>query len=350
MKIAIVVQGLGGGGAERIAALLADYLVQKKHDVVLIAVYSKEKNYPLNPEVQYEAIETTLPRGVLRHTIRSLQIYKAVTRFHADIVFSFITHELIPLVFSKIPVVPSLRIDPKSIDVKFLRRHLRNFIYHHADKVVFQTPEARDYFDAPIRKKGVVIENPITPNLPFWKPDKHRKVFMTACRLNYQKNLPMMMKAFIKFHHIHPQYILEIYGAPEPPEYLTGLKEFCRENHAQEYILFKGYTNAIHEIMSNSEVFLLSSDFEGISNAMLEALAIGVPCICTDCPPGGARANIVHGESGLLVPTGDVEAFFLAMCQVAESPDLQYKLSENAKNVRAKLDIHIIGEKWEMLL
>lgn len=349
-KIAVIAHGLSGGGAERVAATLANYLFEQGHTVLFVAAYSGVKEYELSEKIQYCFIKTRALSGTLRMIDRSIKIQHVVRQFGADVVFSFITNELIPLEFSGIPVIPSLRIDPKSTDSSFVRRNIRKFVYHHAKKIVFQTQEARDYFDAAIREKGVVIGNPLKTNLPVWNSEKHRKVFMTACRITEQKNIPMLIDAFVLFHKKHPEYTLEIYGDAETKSYQLKMEQHVKNCAAEEYITFKGHSTEIHSIMCDSEVFVLSSDYEGLSNSMLEAMAIGIPCICTDCPPGGAREYMKNGEAGCLVPVGDVVALAEKMCYLADDEEREKAVSKKEQYVRELLRRDNVCARWEALI
>lgn len=349
-RIAILSFGLSGGGAERVASIVANSFAQSGHEVLFVAAYDKKREYELEDNIQYMYVDVKLPNGILRLLERSIRITKLVKKFKADVVYTFITNELIPLSLSKIPVIPSLRVDPKYLEHDKFRWHIRQFVYSKAKNVIFQTEDARDYFDENIRNKGVVIGNPIKDNLPYWNIENRKKVFMSACRISEQKNIPMLINAFVRFHEKHREYILELYGDGEPQEYKTKMEDYAKKKHAENYIFFKGHSTDIHSIMSTATAFVLASNFEGLSNSMLEAMAIGVPCICTDCPPGGARAYIEHGVSGLLVPVGGEDELYEAMCNIAESDDLSNMLSENSKYVRSELSRDMICKKWEALM
>ena len=102
--------------------------------------------------------------------------------------------------------------------------------------------------------------------------------------------------------------------------------------------------------MKNSYCFLLTSDYEGLSNSMLEALCIGIPCICTDCPPGGARQYISDNENGFLVPIGDCELLIQKINKIINEKDIFIKLKKNNINLRKKLDKNYICKIWENLI
>lgn len=348
-RVAIIAHGLSDGGAERVASMLANYYDSIGHKVLYIAIYSDKKEYPLNKDIDYKFINAGEKKGLIALIYRSLEIKRSVSTFHADVAVSFIEHELLPLVLSHIPVIPSLRNDPKSTERGMFLKQIRNFNYAHSYKVIFQTQGAKMYFNPKIQKKGVIIRNPLKDNLPYWNEEQHKKVFMTACRINTQKNIPMLIKAFEQFHKEFPEYILEIYGKG-PESYLKELEQLCCELEIQDNVFFKGHSTEIHKKMTESEAFLLTSNYEGLSNAMLEAMAIGVPCICTDCPPGGAREMIEPKNAGILIPIGDVTALAQAMKQVAKSSEYRKQLSSREKYIREELAKDKIYDQWSDVL
>ena len=348
-RVAIISHGLSDGGAERVASMLANYYDSMGCRVLYIAINSDKKEYPLNKSIDYEFVDAGEKKGLVALMYRSLEIKRRVKAFHADVAVSFIEHELIPLVLSDIPVIPSLRNDPKSTERGMLLKQIRNFNYTHSYKVIFQTQGAKMYFDSKIQKKGVIIRNPLKDNLPYWNEGQHKKVFMTACRINAQKNIPMLIKAFEQFHEEFPEYILEIYGKG-PESYLEELRQLCNELKIQDSVFFKGHSTEIHKKMTEAEAFLLTSNYEGLSNAMLEAMAIGVPCICTDCPPGGAKEMMESRKAGILIPVGDVTALVQAMRQVAESSEYRKQLSSREKYIREELAKDKIYDQWSDVL
>ena len=349
-KIAVVSNGLSGGGAERVASILANYLDNNGYKVIFISAYSPKKEYKLNENVEYKFVEIKSKNPMLRLIERSLNLKRIVNDFGVEVVFSFIINELIPLVLSKVKVIPSLRIDPKSTDGDFVKRNIRKFVFRHADRIVFQTKQARDYFDKRIASKGLIIGNPIKADLPKWNSDGHSNYFMSACRISRQKNIPMMINAFKAFHEIHPEYVLHIYGDSDPVGFNKTIEQYAKEQGTEEYIVFKGHSTEIHKIMQNAQGFLLTSNYEGLSNSMLEAMAIGLPAICTDCPPGGAREYIENEKNGLLIPVGGEKELVDAMCKLVESSELQLTISNNSKYVRDVLNIDSVCSQWENLI
>ena len=102
--------------------------------------------------------------------------------------------------------------------------------------------------------------------------------------------------------------------------------------------------------MARSEMFILTSDYEGVSNSMLEALSMGMPVVCTDSSPGGAATYINDGVNGVLIPVGDTKAFNNAMVKVISDTNFKKQISTEAVNIRNELDINRILEMWKSVI
>ena len=216
------------------------------------------------------------------------------------------------------------------------------------DGAVLQTRDELKFFDNTL-KNAVVINNPVKANLPEPFEGERRKVVVNFCRIAEQKNLPLMINAFIEFHKSYPEYTLEIYGNTVEKienELKSKYLDMISSLNAEEYIKILPPRADIHSVARDCAMFVSSSYFEGLSNSMIEAMAIGLPCVCTDCLGGGAREMITDGENGLLVPINDTDALSKAMCRMAEDKELSAKCSENAAKIREKLSAETISRKW----
>ncbi len=217
-----------------------------------------------------------------------------------------------------------------------------------ADGVVLQTENELEFY-GDVLKNPVVINNPVKSSLPERFIGERRKVIVNFCRVSKQKNLPLLFEAMQKLHKDYPEYILEIYGntvEKHEEELLKEYKELINSLNAEGYIKLLPPSKDVHKIIRDCAMFVSSSDFEGLSNSMIEAMAIGLPCICTDCLGGGAREMITDGENGLLVPMNDPEALYLAMKRFIEEPELAVKCSVNAEKKRDELSLPVIAGKW----
>ncbi len=346
-NIAIISPGLANGGAEKVASILTNYFSEKGYNVFFVAVYSEKREYLLNNNIKYYFVKTDKTNRLSKLFDRNKKIYDFLLKNHVDLCISFVLNETILSNIKGIKFVYSLRIDPKHADAKFIDKKIRDYLYSKSSGIVFQTLGAKEYFSKKIQSKSTIIKNPIrVESLPFWN-GINSKIFVCACRLVDQKNLPLAINAFVKIHKKHPDFSLHIYG-----EGYNGytekekLQELINENEANEYICLKGRSTNIYNDFANSYCFVSSSNYEGLSNSMLEALCIGVPCICTDCPPGGARAVIDDGKNGFLTPVMDVNSMYEKMLYVIENKDCLNEISKNAIELRNELNVDKICKEW----
>lgn len=217
-----------------------------------------------------------------------------------------------------------------------------------ADGAVLQTKDELSFFNGCLRN-AAVINNPVKANLPEPFKGERRKVVVNFCRIAEQKNLPLMINAFMEFHKSHPDYSLEIYGNTVGKAEENLRDRLCgtiSSLGAEGYIKIFPPRADVHEVIRDCTMFVSSSYFEGLSNSMLEAMAIGLPCVCTDCLGGGAREMIRNGENGLLVPLDDAHALAQAMKTMADDALLSEKCSENAAKVRETHKAETIAAKW----
>ncbi len=218
----------------------------------------------------------------------------------------------------------------------------------NASGAVLQTHAELEFFGDTF-KNAVVIRNPVKPDLPEPHIGERRKVVVNFCRIAEQKNLPLMIEAFRKLHEIYPGYSLEIYGntvTENEDNIKQKLLDMIEKLGAADYIKILPPRQDVHDVIRDCTMFVSSSDFEGLSNSMIEAMAIGLPCVCTDCLGGGAREMISHEENGLLVPMKDVDVLYLAMKRMIEDDELRERCSKNAAKIRETLSAENIAKQW----
>ena len=161
--------------------------------------------------------------------------------------------------------------------------------------------------------------------------------------MNIQKNHRLLLEAFLRIHDEIPDYKLIIYG--EGPE-RAHLESFIEENNMESYVQLPGSTQDIIEKIKRSCLFVLPSDFEGMPNALMEAMSVGLPCISTDCPCGGPAALINSGINGILIPLGDTEELVKQIRIVTKDHGYAKKLGNNAFQINETHSIDTIGRQW----
>lgn len=357
MKITLLIGSLAGGGAERVVCNLANFLANKGHEVTVLTL-SDKKTYDLNEKVKHEILygesRSSLPHALI-NAIRMVKMNRYLRKERPDVYVTFLPKLTKVLLmqkrFVKCPIVLTERNDPKT----FCEASLANAkefdkYYRLADGYVFQTSEARDYY----KSRGInvensaVISNAINPEFLREKYEGEReKIIVGAGRLTAQKNFPLLIKAFAKLHCKYPEHQLVIYGEGS----LRGsLEELCANLGVSDNVHFPGRIANIGDKVKTSSVFVLSSDYEGMPNALMEAMALGSACVSTDCGGGGARFLIKDGENGLLVPQNDVDALANAIDRILSDKDLASRLGENARKIQQELSPDRIYGQWEEFL
>lgn len=342
-KIVFIIPNMTGGGTERVISLLSAEYVRMGFPVAIMQFAGYQHAYELDRRVEDFAVSAQ-SGGNPFIQVRRIRDMRRYFRKNPDChIFAFCVNGA---VFSAIatlgmrrPFLVAERNSPDSCKEK----KIRNWAYRRADVITFQTADGIGYFPEDIARKAVIIPNPIDAAVPQPFKGERAKKIVTVGRLHSQKNQALLLEAFADFKRKRTEYELHIYGEGE----LEGqLKAYAQELGIKESVVWHGFSARVKEEIADSRMFVLSSDFEGISNSMLEALAMGIPTISTDCPIGGARAYIKHDESGLLVPVGDRKALAEAMLRVADDDKLAGRLSENGARVREQYSPRSIAERF----
>ena len=231
-----------------------------------------------------------------------------------------------------------------------IKSRVARWIINRSRGGVFQTDGAMAYYGKGLRKRGTVIPNPIfiKGELPEVDFSEREKTVVSVGRLdNFQKRYDVMIDSFKIFSQSHPDYILKLYGRGNDEE---QIKTWAEESGVSDKIKFMGLTTQPMQDIAKDGMFIITSDYEGISNSLLEAMAVGLPCVSTDHSPGGARLLISNGENGLLAPIGDAEALASAMARFADDSELAKKCGNKAKNVVERFAPKKIIDMWDEYL
>jgi len=233
---------------------------------------------------------------------------------------------------------------PESDDER--RRYME--IAAKADGAVLQTLCELDFFGGMFNNYAV-IHNPVKPGLPERFTGDRKKTAVNFCRMAAQKNIKLMIDAFCLFHEKRPDYDMLIYGntvEDEEERYREDMISYIADKNASGFIKILPPCADVHEKIADCAMFVSSSDFEGLSNSMAEAMAIGMPCVCTDCLGGGAREMITDGVNGVLVPMNDPQALADGMERIAGDHVFSEKISVGAYKIRDELSSKKIAGEW----
>lgn len=344
-KILFVISNFSIGGAQRITLTLSRWLVQNQKAVCVVALSASENNYQLIDGIKFVCLGQRSSKEFAR-TIKSLR--SVIKDEKPDIVItmgvstSIYTVLAMPGIKSK--HIISERNDPRHFLGRPIVKKISQSLIGFADGYVFQTQEASEYYPVSIQKKGTVIPNPLmAKELPCAAGSEKEKMIVTMGRLTAQKNHRLLIDAFAAFSKDHPDYKLCIFGSGELKQQTA---EYIASLNLEDEIILHEACNDVLERISSAEMFVLSSDFEGMPNALMEAMAMGLPCISTDCPCGGPRYLIQHGYNGLLIPVGNRNALTEAMVELADNRDLRDSIAVNAKEIKERLSTEKICHLW----
>lgn len=355
-RIALFISSLQKGGSERVMANLAEYFHDKKYDVILVTQYQLENEYRISPEIRRvysEPDEFLLQGGRIKNfcvrfnTLR--EIWKA---YKPDVILSFLGKNNLMAVaaaaFLPSKVAVSVRGEPTMEYEGRLLQLIAKLVFRFADGAVFQTEQARAFFSKSVRKKSVILPNPLNPLFLDRKICAEREdLIVAAGRLDENKNHAMLIHAFAKIAEEYPTVKLVIYGEGV---LRTTLETLVAEKGLNDRITLPGNVDDVAEHICKARIFTLTSNTEGMPNSIMEAMALGIPVIATDCPCGGPAALIENGVNGLLVPVGDAFALADAFRRIFEDREFELKLRENARKITEKLAPDKVNQEWEAYL
>lgn len=347
MKIMMVITGMQSGGAERVMAILCNEL-SKRNQINLVVLKSKKSDYVLSEKVNVFAGNI-----INKNVIKAIEVVKEqIDLIKPDIVLSFMNKSNIITLMAmektrhKAPVVVAERANPynATLPIKIIRK----ILYHKANGCVFQTKQAQEYYKSILKCNSVVIKNPLNPDFKVktFEGSREKKIVCVG-RLSKEKNQQLLINAFSKICKKYPEYIVEIYG--EGP-LRNKLQKHIEKLDLSEKVFLKGRKDNIQEYINNAEIFVLPSNSEGMPNALLEAMTLGIACIATDCPIGGPAVIIENEKNGILLPMNDIDKMADTIEKLIINKKLAETLRENAKQIAIDYEATKVCKEWEEYL
>lgn len=354
-KIAFYIGSLNKGGAERVMSNLAEYFYAKGYDVRMITKFIAEDEYLLSKGIPRIVADITKEeeKGRIQNLFLRIQkLRNIVKEIQPDVLVSFIGKSNLMCIAATrgtgIPAVVSVRSNPAREIGRGLKKLLTFAMFSMAEGVVLQTSEAKAFFPKFIQKKAAILQNSLNPEFiraPY--VGKKRKEIITVGRIDKNKNQNMLVEAFAPLADSFPEWKVILYGTGEERE---RLEKKVQELHLEDRILFMGMQKNIPEKIEGSSIFVLPSKQEGMPNALIEAMVLGLAVISTDCPCGGPRDLIVPEENGILIPVDDIQRLTKELKRLMENEQLREKLSKNAALLKEKVMPERINAQWEKYL
>lgn len=382
-KVMFHINSLGKGGAERVVSLLANRLVKENIEVIIATEWFSEDEYELLPEVRRVHVglwgQQENGSRVAKQWYRIKNLRKVLVDEEPDVLISFCVkanyRAMMASMGTKFPVIVSVRNDPK-IDYVGRANNLMNKLFlNRAAGCVFQTEEAQEFFDEILQKKSIIICNPVNEKYLQAVRRTAEKKIVCVGRLVAQKNQMLLVKAFERILEKYPDYHLYLYGDGSDDECKEELLQYVdskslvvgkketeesvfsdtekdenigkEELHLKNRIHFMGLSNTLEKDMADAAMFVLPSNYEGMPNALMEAMALGLPVISTDCPCGGSRYWIENNVTGQLVPVKDIEAMAAAMEFYIRNPQIAEEMGARAKEKLKEATVDKVFEQWK---
>ena len=385
MVISFVLASLGSGGAERVVSLLANKMSEHGHQIEIICLKFNDVYYQLDSRVKVTfAMQHTKNRFSEIFWLRNY-----IKKQEPDVVIPFTEgvycFTILALLGTRIPIIASERLDPAAMSLP--RKILKRLLLPYADWLVVQTESIKAYFPKRIQKKTSVIYNPVNDEVfenprmdsrvqsskrkradsydhsghdfchnsskqtsltdlvaPKIQSSKQNRIISIA-RLYPQKNQKMMIEAFARIADEFPDWQLVIFG--EGP-LRAELESLVSSVKLEGRVLLPGRTEHVIEELRKSKIFCLSSDYEGMSNSMIEAICVGLPVISTKV--SGTEELIHDGYNGVLVNIGDVDEMSHAFRQLIDDVDLRERISNKCYSIASLFAIDVVFNQWRELI
>ena len=340
MKIAFFFGSMGRGGAERVISTLANEFIKLNDEIIIVTADNSPSGYWLDERVRLIHINNA---GVSRNAaeavhrnIRSIRCMRSILKKEKpEVVVSFELRMAVFLVLAfpfkrRFRLIASERANPAYAERGRTEEALLNMFLPKVDGFIFQTELVKEKYPAVLQMKGVVIPNGVFPEdipakLPSFESRKHNSLCAVG-RLSWQKGYDVMIDAFQMFHDSHPEHYLHIYGEGPDREALKQQIERCE---LEDSVILEGNVPDVVQRIADNGMFILASRYEGMPNALMEAMACGLPCVAADCDFGPSEL-IDNGINGVLVPVDDAKALASAMTNIADDLSFANMLSENA--------------------
>ena len=343
MKIVFVLPDMPGGGSERVVAMLANEYVHRGYQVAILLFAGNKVSYPLDERVEVYIAGQASGGNPFIQVTRLLRMRRFYRKNKGCCIFSFCVRGSIFSVLAAAGIPHRFLVSERNDPSRIPEQRLRDWSYRKAEKLFLQTDDMKKCFAKDIQAKSAVIPNPVSSDMPEPFQGERKKRIVSVGRLQPQKNHKLLIDAFAEFHNVYPDYELHIFGIGELEHDLMRQAE---DLHIADKVILRGFSSNVQQEIWDCAMFVLSSDYEGISNSMIEALAMGVPVISTDCPVGGSRMYIEDRVSGILTPVGDHKALADAMINIAGDSEFARKLSINGAKIKEKYGLSKIADRF----
>jgi len=345
MKITFITASLGSGGSERVVSLLSNSLSQRGHQLEIICLKYNDVFYSLAENIKITLAKKEVLSSNPIAEIRWLR--KHIKKSETNIVIAFTEGvycmTICSLLGTNIPVISSERNDPSSFSIP--RKILRKIFLPITDWLVVQTQRIKETLSKRMQKKTSIIVNPVNEDVFNVKDIERSNQIISVARLYPQKNQSMLIHAFSMLSNDFPDWNLVIYGEGPSRE---DLEDEIKSLKMSERIKLPGRSKDVIDRLNESKIFCMSSDYEGMSNSMIEAVCVGLPIVSTRV--SGSDELVSNEENGFLVECGDTNGMANSLRKLMSNADLCKQYGKESKKRAENFKTDIIVSQWETLI
>ncbi|HXS04261.1 MAG TPA: glycosyltransferase [Rhodanobacter sp.] len=359
IRLTLVISSLGGGGAERVMATLANAWAAEGVAVTLVTLADRRGDkYPLHAAVNRVALDVAgrsphVFTALRNNAVRLRSLRRALRAAQPDAIISFTTTVNLLVVLAvrgwRVPVIVSERSFVGAQPPRGMWRLVYRTLYRRAAAVVAQTRRGAVDLEARLSRPVVVIPNPV-PDMPpaaaRVAPYGRGQLVLAAGRLGVEKGFDILIDAFAMIAAEQPGWRLRIAGEGSARAALT---EQIARHGLDGRVQLAGFDDDLPASMREADIFVLSSRYEGMPNALLEAMSLGLCCISSDCETG-PREIIDSGSNGWLVPVADAPALAEALQMLMNDKTLRQRIGARAVEVRETHSLRSVLARWDALV
>jgi glycosyltransferase involved in cell wall biosynthesis len=362
MRITMVIPVIASGGAEHALAIIADYWARKGRAITVLTYDdgAEPPFYQLDARIRHLPLRLAgdspgLLSAIPNNWRRCRVLRRAIRDSRPDVVVSFINQtNVLTLLAGEGLGLPTLVVeqsDPRTFPIKPVWDYLRRITYRRASRIILLSERDTDFFAPQLRERITVIPNPFIP--PPAPPETTQPAGATrppqliaVGRLHHDKGFDILLEAFALLKDSHPEWRLIVLGEGEERARLEARRDAL---HLRERVSFPGLVKDPYHFLTRAMIFVMPSRTEGFPLALCEALACGLPAVCSDCA-GGVRDIIQDMVNGVLVPPNDSAALARALGRLMGDEDERRRLALRAPEIVERYSLEKIMGIWERLL
>ena len=344
------------GGAEKVAKNILEFWISEGRRVELITIEESDNNFYKIPKyINHKNIGINKPSKnifskIYKNIVVIYRLRSQIKSINASRVLSFLTRTNVQTILACINLGKKVIISERNDTAQ--QRHmklisiLRRFLYRFADLVTANSKNSINDMKRYVPySKLVFIPNMVRIPNKIAKPDKS-KIIINVGRLVSQKHQDILIEAFVELFDRHKEWYIKLLGEGDKRDYLISL---TKKNKLNDNVIFCGLIHDPKPYYISAGIFVLPSIYEGTPNALLEAMAYGLPCIISDTLPG-ALEIVNNGVNGLVFQSGNKIDLANKLQTLMNNPGLRKKLGLQARNSVKHFKPKIINNEWNRIL